>query len=311
MDKDKQPYLYHFMPIHKFIDFMLNKALILTSLSYMEDPFDGISLIDTNYLHSLNLQQNIFDQDEFFRRITFKSPDVRKVLNNANLFRNRSLCCCFYYPKKSEESIAMWKLYSRKDSVALKIPKQELEKFINKNEFTHYSVFENGDNGLAQDNPIFLKRQIEYIDFFRKKVDNIPQGFLKHIDYSYENEYRLLMINDEKEIKKQEKKTEEDLQKFQNGFNEKSDSLDNFQRGKLSFQNRYKYIAYMLNPKIYKVVLSSDILSKSSIVASPFIEKWKLQNLKQLIKLLKFDIEFQFPLSLPKVIISSLSKNLY
>ena len=56
MNTDKQPYLYHFMPIHKFIDFVLNKAIKFTSLSYMEDPFDGISLIDANFLHSLNLQ---------------------------------------------------------------------------------------------------------------------------------------------------------------------------------------------------------------------------------------------------------------
>lgn len=30
------------MPIHKFIDFILNKALIFTSLTYVEDKFDGI-----------------------------------------------------------------------------------------------------------------------------------------------------------------------------------------------------------------------------------------------------------------------------
>lgn len=291
MDTEKQPYLYHFMPIHKFIDFILNKALILTSLSYMEDPFDGISLIDANYLYSLNLQQNIFDQYEFYKRVTLKSPDVRKVLNNANQFRNRSLCCCFYYPQKSEESIAMWKLYSKKDSIALKVPKEEFEEFINKNRFTHYSVFENGNNEIKQDNPNFLKRQIEYKDFFNDRIDNsILQGFLKHTDYSYENEYRLLMINDENDIKEWEEKSEEDL-----GTN----------------QNSYKNIEYMLNPKIYKIVLSSDILSKSTIVASPFIEMWKLKNIQLLIKRMKLGIRFEFPLSLPKVIISSLSKNLY
>ncbi len=298
MDTEKQTYLYHFMPIHKFMDFILSKALILTSLSYMEDPFDGISSKDAQTLRSLNLRQYIFDQDEFFKRVTFKSPDVINVLNNINLFRNRSLCCCFYYPQQSEESIAMWKLYSKKDSVALKIPKKEFENFIkefenfiNDKQFKHYSVLENGDNALKQDDPNFIIRKIEYKDFFKDIVYNfIPQGFIKHSDYSYENEYRLLMINDEKEIKEQEEKTKEDL------------GTD---------QNSYKNIEYMSNPKIYKIVLSPDILSKSFIVASPFIEMWKLNNIKLLIKRMKVDIEFKFPLSLPKVIISSLSKNPY
>lgn len=310
MDTEKQPYLYHFMTIHKFIDFALNRALIFTSLTYMEDKLDGISITDANILPSCNLQQSLFDQDNFLKRISLIRPEVEIAFNNANNFRNLSLSCCFYYPTKSEESIAMWKLYSKEDSVALKIPKQDLENFFSKGKFDHYSVCSNGDNGSRHNKPVFFQGKVEYIDFFSVKVNkSIQQGFLKHIDYSYENEYRILMVNNEEDIKQWEEKTDEDLKKLRNAFNDKIDASQKYHSLKRKLHNDYKYIAYTLNPKHYKIELSSDLLSKTSIVSSPFIDLWKLKNLKSIIKKLDFNINFQYPRSLPKVVVNSLNLN--
>jgi len=309
-DNDKQPYLYHFMPIHKFIDFALNKALKFTSLTYMEDKLDGISIIDANILPSCNLQQSLFDQNNFLKLISLIRPEVKIAFNNANRFRNHSLSCCFYYPTKSEESIAMWKLYSKEDSVALKIPKQDLESFIKKGNFEHYSICNNGDNGSGHNKPIFFQGKVEYLDFFSVKAnESIQQGFLKHIDYSYENEYRILMVNNEEDIKQWEEKTDEDLKKLRNASNDKIDPSQKYHNLERKLLNDYKYIAYTLNPKHYKIELSSDLLTKTSIVSSPFIDLWKLNNLKSIIKKLDFNIDFQYSHSLPKLVVNSLNLN--
>jgi hypothetical protein len=296
MINKEQSYLYHFMPIHKFIDFVLNKSLTLTSLSFLEDKFDGISSEDASKFFHLHKTQKEFDQDDFFKRITWGAPNVDNIFDNIREFRNRSLSCCFYYPKKAEESIAMWKLYSQKDSVALKIPKKELEIYIDNNNFEHYSVLENGDNDKILDKTIFYKREIEYIDFFSDLVDNTtPQGFIKHKDYSFENEYRLLLVNDLSEEKFWREKADEIKENSKNPNDPKT-------RAQLL---PFEHLAKTSNPKIYRIELSSEILSKSFIIASPFIEKWKLKNLRAILSELDFNIELQYSRSLPKVIMTS------
>ena len=300
-ENEKQPFLYHFMPIHKFIDFALNRTLILTSLSYMEDKLDGISSEDASNLYRLNHQQNLLDQDDFFRRISFGVPNVNIIFDNINDFRKHSLCCCFYYPQKTEESIAMWKLYAQKDSIALRIPKKELETFISNNTFNHYPVLENGEkDAKLNSSPIFSQREVEYINFFSDFTDNIvPQGFIKHEDYSFENEYRLLLVNDVSEEKFWYDTVDEIKKDCKNPNEPKI-------RAEL---NKFISLAKSTNPKIYKIELTSELLSKSLIVSSPFIDLWKLKNLKSINKELGFNINFQYSRSLPKVVINSFNFN--
>jgi len=289
--KKRVEYLYHFMPIHKFLDFILSKALTLSSLSYMEDRFDGISLEDIDNLIQSNAMSSFYQNDQFFSGITIKSSSITDAMKRIDEFRSHSLCCCFYNPKEEEESIAMWKLYSQKDSVALKIPKQDLETYLS-GDLNYSSAYPNGDVVSKNERAKIYYDNVNYTNIFKELPSTkTEQGFIKHNDFSYEKEYRILMVNSRDDILQWEEKTKEEIpdpsiEKLQNVMN-------------------YDYIKYCQNPKICKIHLTNELLSESSFIASPFIDMWKLKNLKTLVKKLNFPISIKPSLSLPKIFTDS------
>lgn len=284
-------YLYHFMPIHKFLDFILSKAITLSSLSYMEDRFDGISLEDIDNLIQSNAMSSFYQKDQFFSGITIKSSSITDTMKRINEFRSHSLCCCFYNPKEEEESIAMWKLYSQMDSVALKIPKQDLETYLS-GDLNYSSAYPNGDVVSKNEKAKIYYDNVNYTNIFKElPITNTEQGFVKHNDFSYEKEYRILMINSEEEIEQWNEKTVEDIP---DPTNENPQDLA-----------KYDFIKYCINPKICKIELPLELLKESCFIASPFIDIWKLKNLKSILRELNFPVFIKPSLSLPKIFTDS------
>ncbi|NOQ26928.1 MAG: hypothetical protein GQ564_16325 [Bacteroidales bacterium] len=204
----KQPsensFLYRYVTIDKLFDTLIHGRFPLTRLNLFEDKLEGIT---KNHL-LVNLVSDKLGEmvapwfGEVANIATINiNPQNRNSLRRQRIdFQNNNFANCWFV--SDHESIAMWQLYSRPDSIAIKIPYKSLIEQIDLNKFQ-----------LSGYNHLNLRYGA--VDYF--KFDDVEsltdlmiqenhQGFVKDKSFSHENEFRIMLSIKNQDNKKAEKK---------------------------------------------------------------------------------------------------------
>jgi hypothetical protein len=175
-EKLRDKYLWKYLSIHKYIDFLLTSSLYLSRIDKASDLLEGKSYNEI-VRHVLSSQAPFDIQtptDELFNKI-------RSNLNETKSPKeNRYINCMFL---GDEESMAMWQIYSAPAGIVLKI----------------------SPNGLIKQLANDLKSQLfttQVEEFIMGKVEYTSLSNPKHVkykalrknnSYKHENEVRLLL----------------------------------------------------------------------------------------------------------------------
>lgn len=186
---DKDQVIWRYIDLHKFIDLITNNRLTFSRLDQFNDPNEGVSynLIAQRY----QIQKSKITNETLIRLLPdheIKRMDTKKLLEQKFLQRRQ----CQYvncWIKSNRESIAMWNLYSNKDSIALKINAKYLIGYFR-------SVIKKAKN--LEPKAEFICGSVRYFElnpFNPIAKPRLPyySAFKKELAYDYEKEYRFLI----------------------------------------------------------------------------------------------------------------------
>jgi len=191
---NENAYLWRYMDIHKFLYFIFNKSLYFTRLDKFEDSKEGITI---NHLFYQSLKKKIDNHPMFDNIRTHMSVDTlggEMNIIDAELERiqKSNFANCWVIGENSSESVAMWNLYSKPNSLAIKIKYSEFKKLLT----------EKGLHCYDSTRKVFGS-PINYIDFQNPDFANIKDFdsvFTKDISFKHENEFRIIVKEKEREI---------------------------------------------------------------------------------------------------------------
>lgn len=193
-------YLWKYLDLHKLLDFINSGQLHFNRLDLFEDPIEGLPtsqlrknhLIESNYNKALE------------RKIIKEHPNLEEEIL-TDLFispkQKQQFVSCWFHDER--ESMAMWNLYSNRDSVAVK---------VKTNEFLNYTI-EKGKEFIESHGYRLnlIGDIIEYLKLnpFDPKLPKQKRkyaAFKKDLSYRHEQEYRLLIFTHPKWIEATNKK---------------------------------------------------------------------------------------------------------
>jgi|GEM_PF-1139551 len=208
LQKDKIPtgsYLWRYVDLHKLLSFINTKAIVFARMDKFSDDLEGISAEQIKTDFFLNKAP---DPVHDFQ-IPMPNPrrdDLKKIFDKEKIeketYQKSAFVSCWYLNQR--ESLAMWNLYSNKDSVALKIDYHKLcSALISEMEqqavqFPSIKRFITGKiryRDIINHNPVTaifdtgLKKA-------KRSLEVRYRSFRKDDSYKHENEYRFCIISD-------------------------------------------------------------------------------------------------------------------
>lgn len=193
-------FLYRYVTIDKLIDFLINERLSLTRLSLFEDRLEGIT--PEHLLLDLGSEKMSKDFSSWmggiFNYITTNfNPTGRNALNRQRKdFQRFNYANCWFV--SDHESIAMWQLYSRLDSVVIKVPYLAVVEKIQNQKFELTSY----DHVKIRYGSVQYHKFDDLKSLSKLAVKEEIQGFVKDKSFEHEKEFRLMISVKKKEIKK-------------------------------------------------------------------------------------------------------------
>jgi|ERR1017187_2898431 hypothetical protein len=130
----KNEYLWRYMDLFKFIDFMRNKSLPFARMDLFEDPLEGIPLktilsfaepIINARLAQISISDLLLDDD----LLSKFSPEIKEQVEKIHIIQKRTYVSCWF--KSESESMAMWNLYSNPSGVVIRFNTKYLIDIIN------------------------------------------------------------------------------------------------------------------------------------------------------------------------------------
>lgn len=254
-------FLYRYLTIDKLLDLLLSERISLVRLNMFNDKLEGSSLkhLLLNHISELT-KKSMQSLGGTFGSIslTVNPTERNKHSRQREVFQATNYASCWYI--NNYESVAMWQLYSKSDSVAIKIPYKVLN-----NELL---------NGNFEINSKYDKLKFGAISYHRfKNIENLEeakirtdaQGFIKDSSFEHEREFRIMIENKDSEKKYLENRgilLDEDVVKINtsNEIKVKHLRLNNFKE--LPFE----------------------------IIFHPECQKWHKKNIEKIIK--QFNIKF-------------------
>lgn len=180
----EENYLWKFFDLYKFISFLRTKEIIFSRLDQFEDAMEGCSE------EMANLLTNELQIAESSR--SHKKSDLNTELNTLKNMQRIIYASCFY--ASNEESIAMWKLYTGVQGVAIRFHSFELYKNMRK---VHSQAL--GDKmdlgGNKMDYINLLNTNHDKEDGSIKKLNQSYSPYNKDVSYKHENEYRFILVS--------------------------------------------------------------------------------------------------------------------
>lgn len=179
-------YLWKFISIEKFLSIILNRKLFFTRLDKFEDTLEGIApellLLDYAEDALLNLP---FEISSFpYNLLSTRSDSLMDKLHETQKY---NFANCWFLSSDNVESVAMWNLYSKPNSVALNIKFNNFIDKITKNGIRSNINIKNfmlgGINYIDFQNPIEVGESIEKLKF---------TPFIKDKSFRHENEFRMI-----------------------------------------------------------------------------------------------------------------------
>ncbi|WP_269240293.1 DUF2971 domain-containing protein [Flavobacterium limnophilum] len=189
------PYLWKYLDLHRFIYLLTEQKLFFTRLDKLEDPFEGVAI---KILRDDAKYSKFFSTPDYFPK-SF-SPEEKIQLENERKshqkirekeiakYQTQQYVNCWFACDR--ESMAMWNLYSNRDSVAIRI---EFEKSKDLLEESFKKVISENDKKMS-----ILGQEIKYLRL-NPFDENLPKqnfrfsGLKKDVSFEYEKEYRFLI----------------------------------------------------------------------------------------------------------------------
>lgn len=181
--------LWRYIDLHKLIDLAINRELHFTRTDLFPDPFEGVTyrLLTKRHVAKFDVTNPSIDQhirEKFNARNRGWKENyvVESVLEQKTQFIN-----CWI--RSQRESVAMWNLYSNRNSIAIKANALKLVEYFRRNLDLqpHYSPkyeFICGNITYMRLNPL---------DLFDKTPLPKYSAFKKDVAYEFESEFRLLI----------------------------------------------------------------------------------------------------------------------
>jgi hypothetical protein len=173
---EPEDYLWRYVNLKKFLSFIIDQKLHLKRLDQFEDKNDGI------FANLLHLKYNISRIKNSGKKADILEEE-RKI---RELQRNLFASCWFV---GNTESIAMWKIFSNPDSVAVRIKYKYLKEIFKKQAF-HCEELDIESITLGK---------VQYYDYQNQKVRkslidaDAFIAFTKDESFSNEKEFRIVI----------------------------------------------------------------------------------------------------------------------
>ncbi len=188
-------FLWKYLDLYKLIDLIQNQQLYFTRFDHFEDGLEGITgkdiglklIIQSEPLTKENINPTI-DTKRQEELIEHDKRMRNDYVDNVELSQKSQYACCWFLGDR--ESIAMWKLYSQKDGVAIKFKARQLADTI----IASAQNFTNTDFQVLYLGPVEYKN-IWPVDL-SEKFNGKFNGLKKDKSYSHENEYRFVAVVD-------------------------------------------------------------------------------------------------------------------
>ncbi|RYE32260.1 MAG: DUF2971 domain-containing protein [Sphingobacteriaceae bacterium] len=192
LDELNNQFLWRYIGLHKLIDLVINNKLYFTRLDHFEDGLEGITGEGTQLKFFINEEpltyENINDFDEKTQaELIEQDKNTRQnYLDTLAESQQAQFASCWFLGNK--ESIAMWKLYSQKDGVAIKFKARQLAD----------SIIKTAESYTNSDFQILLYGPVEYKNIWPfdlyETFDNKFNALKKDKSYAHENEFRFIVV---------------------------------------------------------------------------------------------------------------------
>ncbi|MFT6870365.1 hypothetical protein [Polaribacter sp.] len=226
---NEESFLWKYIDISKLLSFLINKSFFFTRLDKVEDKKEGITANHLFYKKLKNDTENSFVFDKIRDTISLEvgGAQMNRIDEEIKQIQKSNFANCWFIAGEYSESVAMWNLYSSPNSVAIKIKYSDFKK----------KILENGFNGDGSDLDIVCSK-IKYVNFLNpnhSEIELIESVFLKDSSFNHENEFRLVLKKDFKEIpieyrpqihKKESEKLHQINEPF--GYNLKLNEFENY-----------------------------------------------------------------------------------
>lgn len=262
---EENKYLWRYIDIHKFLSFITTKSIYLTRLDKFEDKREGITL---NHLFYKSLKRKLDNHPSLSKISSFVTvdnmgPTMNKIEDDLKIIQRFNFASCWVLCDGNRESVAMWNLYSKPNSIALRIRYSEFKKLFETEKLKDYGLIESVVCGPVQ-----------YFDFLHdSKIlellskESIDPIFLKDISFEHEKEFRIVIKEKPREIPPINYKEGISRKKIEKLHN----SMYNYSGKDINLKNFMKY--------------------PFEIVFHPKSEDWAKENIKAVVH--KFEIPFK------------------
>lgn len=186
-------FLWKYVDIYKLLDIVFNSRIYFSRFDSFQDDLEGLTqdlIIGRNFLQTDNINaENINPTIEDPEQVIKNLRSAKEAANQKIKEQKKSLfASCWHISNK--ESIAMWKLYSKLNGVAIRVNAKKLVDDI-----------ENNLSSLPKDIEYFFIGKVSYEDVWpnpfassEKTVKGVA-GLIKDESYIYENEFRFLAMH--------------------------------------------------------------------------------------------------------------------
>lgn len=186
-------YLWRYVGAHKLIDLVLNQQIYFSRLDSFEDGLEGLTgrgITLKSFTRGETLTyDNInptFDAETQKRFIEEDKLDREEYFNDLTLSQQTQFASCWFLGTR--EALAMWKIYSNKDGVAVKFNAKELTTTI----IAAAESYTNTDFEYLIVGPVDYKNIWPFDPY--EKFDGKFNAMKKDNSYFHENEFRFVTV---------------------------------------------------------------------------------------------------------------------
>jgi hypothetical protein len=186
-------FLYRYITIDKLLDLLISEQIPLVRLDLFEDKLEGTTLEHLILNHHSEKDGKEMQTDiPLLSNISVTiNPNKRNQFSRQReAFQKTNYSSCWYI--NNYESVAMWQLYSKPDSVAVRIPYKILNKELQEENYVINSDYEKISYGS-----ISYHRFKNIISEEKDKMTSDQQGFIKDSSFEHEQEFRIIVENRE------------------------------------------------------------------------------------------------------------------
>jgi hypothetical protein len=193
LDKLNDKFFWKFLDVYKLVDLLHSQQLFFTRFDNYEDGLEGITGKDIGLkaftqgrpLTHENINP-IFDQATKDELIIEDQRKRKEYSDSIEASQKTQYGCCWFLSDK--ESLAMWKLYSKKEGVAIKFKARQMANSI----IASAQSLTNTDFKILYYGPVEYKNIWPFDPF--ETFEGQFNGLIKDKSYIHENEFRFVAV---------------------------------------------------------------------------------------------------------------------